>query len=147
MQPGLEWKGEQLDGQQRGWFAVDVYTYLHALIVSGVIISAAALEEILLHPTDPIPLAFRVMHAGGLLMFLLGTVACVGRALVVIPERIVASVVVVALVAIGGSWSGVVVLAVVDAVLFAVLITEHVRVERSRSPSAPVGPEPATEPT
>jgi len=148
LQPGLEWRGEQLDGQQRGWFAVDVYTYLHALIVSGVIISAAALEEILLHPTDPIPLAFRVMLAGGLLMFLLGTVACVGRAFrVVIPERIVASVVVVALVAIGGSWSGVALLAVLDGVLFAVLITEHVRVERSRSQNAPVGTEPAAEPS
>ena len=65
VQPGLEWRGEQLDSKQRGWYAVDVYTYLHAVIVSGVIISAAALEEIILHPSDQIPMAFRVMLAGG----------------------------------------------------------------------------------
>jgi len=146
LQPGLEWRGEQLDGQQRGWYAVDVYTYLHAVIVSGVIISAAGLEEIILHPSDPIPLAFRVMLAGGLVMFLLGTVACVGRAFrVVVPERIVASVVIVALVAIGGSWSGVVLLSVLDVVLFAVLIAEYLRVERSRSSNASADPEPAGE--
>ena len=147
VQPGLEWRGEQLDGQQRGWYAVDVYTYLHALLVSGVIISAAALEEIILHPSDPIPLAFRVMLAGGLVMFLLGTVACVARAFrVIVPERIVASVVIVALVAIGGSWSGVVLLSVLDVVLFAVLIAEYLRVERPRSSNASADPEPAGEP-
>ena len=147
LQPGLEWRGEQLDGQQRGWYAVYVYTYLHAVIVSGVIISAAALEEIILHPSDPVPLAFRVMLAGGLVMFLLGTVACVARAFrVVVPERIVASVVIVALVAIGGSLSGVALLAVVDVVLFAVLIAEYTRVERSRSPHTSVDPQPTGEP-
>lgn len=147
VQPGLEYRGEQLDGQQRGWYAVDVYTYLHALIVSGVIISAAALEEIILHPSDPVPLAFRVMLAGGLLMFLLGTVACVGRAFrVVVPERIVASVLIVALVAIGSSWSGVVLLLVLDVVLLGVLIAEYLRVERPRSPHASADPEPAGEP-
>jgi low temperature requirement protein LtrA len=146
LQPALEWRGEQLDGQQRGWYAVDVYTYLHAVIVSGVIISAAALEEIILHPSDPVPLAFRVMLAGGLVMFLLGTVACVSRAFrVVIPERIVASVVVVALVAIGGSWSGVALLAVLDVVVFAVLIAEYLRVERSRSPNVSEDAEPASD--
>lgn len=147
VQPGLEWRGEQLVGQQRGWYAVDVYTYLHAVIVSGVIISAAALEEIILHPSDPIPLAFRVMLAGGLVMFLLGTVACVGRAFrIVVPERIVASVVIVALVAIASSWNGVIVLAALDVVLLAVLIAEHVRVERKRPSRAPGDTEPADEP-
>jgi len=147
LQPGLEWRGEQLDGQQRGWYAVDVYTYLHAVIVSGVIISAAALEEVILHPSDPIPLAFRVMLAGGLVMFLLGTVACVARAFrVVVPERIVASVVIVAIVAIGGSWSGVALLAVLDVVLFAVLVTEYTRVERSRSAHTSVDPQPTADP-
>ena len=147
LQPALEWRGEQLEGQQRGWYAVDIYTYLHSVIVSGVIISAAALEEIILHPSDPIPLAFRVMLAGGLVMYLLGTVACVGRAFrVVIPERIIASVVIVVLVAIGGSWNGVVLLAILDVVLFVVLIAEYVRVEGSRSSSASTDPEPASEP-
>ncbi len=142
VQPGLEWKGEQVDGQQRGWYAVDVYTYLHAIIVSGVIISAAALEEIILHPGDPVPLPFRVMLAGGLLMFLLGTVACVARAFrVVVPERIIASVVIVAIVAIGASWNGVALLLILDVVLFGVLVAEYVRVEGSRSTRESTTPE------
>ena len=33
LQPALEWKGEQLDGQQRGWYAVDIYTYLHLSLI------------------------------------------------------------------------------------------------------------------
>jgi low temperature requirement protein LtrA len=147
VQPGLEWRGEQLEGQERGHYAVDIYTYLHAVIVSGVIISAASLEEIILHPSDPIPIAFRVMLAGGLVMYLLGTVASVGRAFrVFVPERVIASAVVVGLVLVGSSWSGVVILAALDLVLFGVLIAEHVRVERPRSPNTSSDPQLASGP-
>jgi low temperature requirement protein LtrA len=138
LQPALEHRGEQLDGRARGRYARDVYTYLHAPIVSGVIISAAALEEIILHPSDPVPLAFRVMLAGGLLMYLLGTVAAVGRAYgIVVKERIVASAVVAALVALGGSWDGVVLLFVIDVVLLLMLLAEFVRIERPRPSGEP----------
>ena len=57
----LEFKGEQLEGQPRGPYARDVYTWAHAPIIGGVIAAAAAVEEILLHPSDPLPAAFRTM--------------------------------------------------------------------------------------
>ena len=86
------------------------------------------------------------MLAGGLLMFLLGTVACVARAFrVVIPERIVTSAAILIIVAVGGSWSGVFLVAIVDVVLFIVLVAEYQRVERSRSPSSSGDAEPAGE--
>ncbi|MDJ0952415.1 MAG: low temperature requirement protein A [Acidimicrobiia bacterium] len=134
LQPALEHRCEQLEGKPKGWFVVDVYTYIHAVIVSGVIISAAALEEIILHPTDPVPLPFRVMLAGGILMYLLGTVAAVARAYhVVVRERLVASAAILALVIALGSVDGVVLLLAVDAVLIAVLVAEFLRIERPRS--------------
>ncbi len=139
LQPALEHRCEELEGRPKGWFVVDVYTYLHAPIVSGVIISAAALEEIILHPTDPVPLPFRVMLAGGILMFLLGTVAAVARAYrVVVRERLVASAVILALVIVLGSVDGVVLLLVLDTVLFAVLIAEFMRIERPRPATAEI---------
>jgi low temperature requirement protein LtrA len=131
LNPALEHRGDGLEGRQRGRFARDIYTYVHALIVSGVIISAAALEEVILHPGDPVPLAFRVMLAGGLLMFLLGTVLAVERAFgVVIRERIVVSAMIVVLVALGGSLNGVSLLLLVDGLLLAVLVAEYMRIER-----------------
>ncbi len=139
--PALEHRGSALEGRPRGRFARDVYTYIHALVVSGVIISAAALEEIVLHPDEAVPLAFRVMLAGGLLMFLLGTVVGVGRAFgVVIRERIVACALVLGLIAAGGSLSGVVLLLLVDGLLLGVLIAEHVRIERPAPSPAEASP-------
>lgn len=137
VQPALEHRGESHGGSERGRFARDVYTYLHAPIVSGIIISAAAIEEIILHPGDPVPVAFRVMLAGGLLMFLLGTASTAGRAFgVVVPERLAASAIIVAVVAVAGSWSGIILLLVVDAVLMAILFAEYVRIERPAPSSA-----------
>ena len=71
-------------------------------------------------------------------MYLLGTVAAVARAYgIVVKERIVASVVVVALVALGNSWDGVALLFVVDVVLLVTLLAEFVRIERPRPSGEP----------
>ena len=49
--PALEHRHEATeDVIQRGRFARDVYTYAHLPIVAGIILCAAALEEITLHP-------------------------------------------------------------------------------------------------
>ena len=44
--------------------ARDVDTFGHAPIVAGVVTMAAALEEIVLHPSDPLLLAFRMISSG-----------------------------------------------------------------------------------
>jgi low temperature requirement protein LtrA len=130
--PALEHRAEGIDGdRQRGRYARDVYTGAHSVIVAGVVLSAAALEEITIHPSDEILDSFRMMLVGGIGMTLLGVVVAVWRAFGVIArERLVAIAVIAVIVAMTGSVSGLVVLIVVDVVLLAMLAAEHVRIER-----------------
>jgi low temperature requirement protein LtrA len=127
----FEHRHEQTDSpMDRGRFARDVYTYTFLPIVAGVILSAAALEEITLHPKDELPEPFRWMLAGGLALVLFGIVAAVARVFRrVAIERLVATLVIVAVVVVGGQLSGLSLLILVDLVLLAMLIVEHVRVE------------------
>ena len=57
-QPALEHFAANLPDNDRGRFVRDVYTYAHAPLVAGVVLSAAALERITVHPTDPCPWPF-----------------------------------------------------------------------------------------
>jgi low temperature requirement protein LtrA len=130
-QPALEHFAEKLPAAERGRFVRDVYTYAHAPLVAGIVLSAAALEEVTLHPTDPLPLAFRLMLFGGLALVVVGVVASIVRAFGVIArERVVAASILLVVVLISGSWDGIVLLVAVDAVLLATLVAEHRRIER-----------------
>ena len=66
--PGSSIAASKLDSQGAGRYVRDVYTWAHAPIVAGIILAAAALEEIALHPRDAVPLEFRVMMAAGLFL-------------------------------------------------------------------------------
>ena len=128
--PALEHKGEELEGQPRGPYARDVYTWAHAPIIGGVIAAAAAVEEILLHPSDPLYAEFRTMLVVGLGLMVLGIVLAVYRAYrVVAKERLVALAAIAVLALISGSWDGVWLLVAVDLVIFAALVAEHLRIE------------------
>lgn len=130
--PALEHRGENIDGDRdRGRYVRDVYSWAHAPVVAGVILAAAGLEEITLHPTDDVPDAFRLMLFGGLALGAVGIAAAVWRAYRAIArERLVAGAVIAVVLAVGGSWDGVVLLIVVDVVLAAMLVSEHLRIER-----------------
>ncbi len=131
--PGLEYGASRLDGLAAGQYIRDVYTWAHAPIVAGVILAAAALEEIALHPRDAVPFEFRAMMAGGLFLFLIGVYLALWRAFrAQARERLVGAVVIAAIVFIGGSLEGLVLLSLVVAVMFVVLLIEHRRVERRR---------------
>lgn len=128
--PALEHHGNSLEGNPRSRFTADAYTGMHLLIVGGVIALAAATEEILLHPEDEVPTAFRVMLVAGLALFYGGIAAAVGRAYrILAQERIAATIVVALVAATGSSWDGVVLLIVVDVVLALGLLAEHRRIE------------------
>lgn len=129
--PALEHRHSQHDdSRDRGRFARDVYTYLHAPIVAGVVMSAAALEEITLHPTDALPAPFRWLLVGGIAMYLVGVAAAVYRAFGKLAiERLVASVAILVVVVALAEVDGVVLLVAVDLVLLAMLAIEHWRVE------------------
>jgi low temperature requirement protein LtrA len=130
--PALEHRAAGISGDaERGRYVRDVYTWAHAPIVAGIVLSAAALEEITLHPKDAVPVAFRVMLLGGLAMAILGIGVAIWRAFrVVVRERVVAAVVIAAVLALGGSIDGVGLLLAVDLVIAATLVVEHLRVER-----------------
>ena len=129
---------DRLQGALKGRFARDVWSLWHLPIVAGVITVAAALEEVTLHPTDPLPLAFRLLFAGGLVLFLGGTVGAVRRAAgVLVTERLVGIAAMVGLVLVLDRVDGVVLAALVDVLLLGLLLAEerHPR----HAPDAAVG--------
>ena len=130
--PALEHRAASIEGdRERGRFVRDVYTWAHAPIVAGIIMSAAALEEIALHPTDRVPLPFRMLLLGGLLLLTSGISAAIWRAFKRLPrERIASLVPVFALLTLGASLQGVVLLLAVVVVMTMTLAAEHSRIER-----------------
>ena len=130
--PALEHRGESLYGRPRSHFTADVYTGLHVFIVGGIIATAAAVEEILLHPQDEVHTEFLVMFAAGLTLFFGGIAAAALRAYrAVAVERMAAAAAIIALTYLGRSWDGVTLLIAVDIIVFLSLVAEHLRVEAS----------------
>ena len=130
-QPDFERRADSIDTEERGRFARDVYTYIHAPITAGVILAAAALEEITLHPLDQLGPEFRWMLWIGLGLYLGGIELAVWRAFRrVAIERNIAAVVVAMILLLPLEISGLGLLIAVDGVLFLMLLAEHVRLER-----------------
>ncbi len=129
--PGLEFAASKLDGRSAGRYIRDVYTWAHAPIVAGVILAAAALEEIALHPRDPVHVEFRVMLAAGLFLFLTGVYLAVWRAFRArARERLVGALVIGGIVFVGASLEGLNMLTIVVITMFVVLVIEHRRIQR-----------------
>ncbi|MGI9604633.1 MAG: low temperature requirement protein A, partial [Acidimicrobiales bacterium] len=131
--PALEHKGEHTDASDRGRYARDVYTWAHAPIIAGVITMAAAVEEILLHPSDPLHVEFRWMFAIGVGFYFGGIAITVYRAWRALAfERLTALAVIVVLMMVSGSWEGVWLLVAVNLALLGALVSENFRVESAR---------------
>lgn len=129
--PALEHRNESLHGRDAGQFTRDVYTGLHLPIVGGIITAAAAVEEVLLHPKDPVHTEFLIMLVVGLGLFFMGIAGAVFRAYRALAKERMAGVAAIAALAwIGRSWDGVTLLLVVDLVILLSLIVEHLRVEK-----------------
>ena len=121
---------KELHGRRRAVFARDVYTYLHSLIVFGVVVAAAGLEEITLHPSDVLPQEFRVMFLIGLILFFVSIELSALRAFHrVPPERAVAIIALTVVVLAGESLEGIWMLAIVDGIIFVALVLEAIRLE------------------
>lgn len=131
VQRALEHRHHELEAQASVVFARDVFTLAHLPIVAGVILAAAGLEEIALHPSDDLPAAFRWMLAGGIALFFGGIAVAVFRAYRrSATERLAAGLLIAAVVALaGGSMSGLTLLIIVNALVVLALVFEHVRIE------------------
>lgn len=128
--PALEHRAEAVPDRERGRFARDVYTWCHAPVIIGVILSAAALEEVTLHPSDPLPASFRVMLFGGLGLTIAGVSAAIWRAFGVLPrERLACCAALAPVVLLAGSWDGLVLLLAVVLFVLTALLVEHRRIE------------------
>jgi low temperature requirement protein LtrA len=130
--PALEHRAEQLtQPQDRGRYVRDVYTGAHAGIVAGIILAAAALEEIALHPGDVIPDAFRLMFIAGLGLSTASVAIAIWRAYrVVARERLLAGAAVALILVVTASLQGVVAIMIIDLVILGALVVEHARIER-----------------
>jgi low temperature requirement protein LtrA len=128
--PAIEYRAEQIeDPAELGSFVRDVYTWGHALIAAGVIAAAAALEEIVLHPSEHVEAGLRIMLFGGLGLTLLGVAFSIWRSFKVVPpERMIMLGLVGVLLFLGDEISGVWLLVGVDLIFFATLIFEERRV-------------------
>ncbi len=145
----LEFRHGQLDGTDRVLFGRNIYTFWHIFIVGGVILAAAALEEIAAHPTEMLAPSFQAMFIGGILVFFAGVILCVWDAFRILArERVLIGLALAAVVLIwGGVQRSVNVLWVTNAGLFAVLVLEHARIEGFGSGREPEEstPQPAGE--
>ena len=63
----------------RTLLARDGYTYLHVVLVAGIIVGAVGDELVIAHPTDVLPTAEVVVVAAGPAIYLLGHVAVPAR--------------------------------------------------------------------
>jgi hypothetical protein len=99
-------------------------------MVAGIILAAAALEEIALHPTDVVPTAFLGMMGGGLAMIAVGVIAAIWRAYRLVAwERLVGAIAIVALVWVGSGLEGVALLWLIVAAIAFTFYVEHRRIE------------------
>ncbi len=132
VQPAFEHRAEGLaGGVQRGRFVRDIYTYAHIPIVAGIVLIAVTLEYVTLHPTDPIPDAYRTMGAAGFTLFFGGMSIGVYRAFrVVAKERLAVVAAIIVISVFGGSVDGIVLFIVIDVVILIALAFEHIRIER-----------------
>lgn len=137
VQPSIEHRAEELEGQVRGWFFRDAYTLAHAPIVAGIILIAVGFEEAALHPTEPIPLAYRAILLGGIGLFVLGVTVAAYRAFhVVALERLAVLAVGAGVLFAGGSIDAVWLIVIIDVVGISGLAAEHYRIEKRPGDSA-----------
>ncbi len=134
VQPALEHRGEELEGRPRAHFVADVYTGFHVFIVGGIIATAAAAEEILLHPKDPVHTEFLIMFVGGFGLFFGGIALSAYRAYKVIAKERLAAVVAIAIAALlAGDLDGALFLVIVDVIVLISIVVEHMRIEHPHS--------------
>lgn len=119
---------KRLSGQAIGRFARDVYTLIHHPMVIGIIFFAVALEEVVGHPADPMPLELRFALAGGIALVLLSIVAGRYRAIGRLRfEQIGAAILLLSLTWVGGELPALLFAVVAIVITVASLVTEHLR--------------------
>jgi low temperature requirement protein LtrA len=117
--------------ENRTLLARDAYTYLHVVIVAGIILTAVGDEIVIAHPTDELSDAELVAVVSGPALYLLAHVALRLRMSGTISgRRLAAALACLAIGAIGTFAPALVVAALLLGVLVAVIVADHVTAER-----------------
>ena len=122
----------------RTTLARDAFTYLHVVIVAGVILSAVGDELVIAHPTDVLPGAEVATVVAGPALYLLAHVALRLRMTGTISvKRLTGALACVAVGGVGAFAPALVVSALLVAVLVAVIATEQLAAARRRARGEP----------
>ena len=114
--------------EERGQIGRDIYTYLHLPVVAGIVLVAVGDELVIAHPTDDLHGGGALVALGGPALFLCGLMACaarIGHAQSV--PRAVAVVALLAAVPLAGDADGLVVAALLTALLAVLVVAEQLR--------------------
>jgi len=114
--------------EERGRIGRDIYTYLHLPVVAGIVLVAVGDEIVLAHPTDNLHHAGALVALGGPALFLGGLMACAARLghAQSLP-RAVAVVALLAAVPLASGTDGLVVSALLTALLAVLVLAEQLR--------------------
>ncbi len=136
--------------EERGQIGRDIYTYLHLPIIAGIVLVAVGDELIIAHPTDELSNAGALVALGGPALFLGGLMACGAR----LGEahsrpRAIALVTLLAAVPLVAGLDGLVVSALLTALLAVLVVAEqprgaHQRRGRARGDAASRSATPTT---
>ncbi|MEN3284974.1 MAG: hypothetical protein V7607_6114 [Solirubrobacteraceae bacterium] len=119
--------------QNRTLLARDAYTYLHVVIVAGILLGAVGDELVIAHPTEELANAQLIAVVCGPALYLLAHVALRLRMTgTVSPRRLAGAVGCLAVAAIGTFASALVVAALLLGVLIAVIVGDQIAATRRR---------------
>ena len=113
---------------ERGQIGRDIYTYLHLPIIAGIVLVAVGDELVIAHPADDLHQAGALVALGGPALFLAGLMMCAARlGQVQSRPRVIALVVLLAAVPFAAGADGLVVSALLTALLTMLVIAEQLR--------------------
>jgi low temperature requirement protein LtrA len=113
--------------EERGRIGRDIYTYLHLPIVAGIVLVAVADELVIAHPADDLHSAGALVALGGPALFLAGLMAVGARVGYPSRPRAVAIVALLAAVPVAADASGLLVSALVTALLAVLVVVQQLR--------------------
>jgi low temperature requirement protein LtrA len=114
--------------EERGQMGRDIYTYLHFPIVAGIVLVAVGDELVIAHPTDELHQAGALVALGGPALFLAGLMASAARiGHTQSAPRAVAIVALLAAVPLAAGADGLLVSALLTALLAALVVAEQLR--------------------
>jgi low temperature requirement protein LtrA len=114
--------------EERGQIGRDIYTYLHLPIVAGIVLVAVGDELVIAHPTDDLHDGGALVALGGPALFLTGLMGCASRiGQTQRAPRALAIVALLAAVPLAAGADGLLVSALLTALLAALVVAEQLR--------------------